>query len=207
MKHTRIALVSYKSGFALLGLSSIVLEIITLAQRGVFNFGNFFSYFTVLANIFAAAVLITSAIYVYQRRKSQRLDVLRGAAALYMILTGVVFATLLSKLDPRLLTAVPWDNTVLHYIMPIVLLLDWFIHPAQTKFTIKHILLWLVFPTVYVVYTLVRGGIVGWYPYPFLNPANGGYGSILVVSFFIAIFTVSAGVLLARTVRSKSSDA
>lgn len=191
-------IIGFKIGFALLAVSSIVLEIVTLSQRGVFDPANFFSFFTVQSNIFAAVVLLTSAWFAIRQKKSARLDVTRGAATLYMVLTGVVFATLLSKLDPRLLTAVPWDNTVLHYIMPVVLLIDWIIDRPAKSPTVKTILLWLVYPVAYVAYTLVRGHFVNWYPYPFLNPANGGYDSIAIVSAFIALFAGSAAVLLGR---------
>jgi hypothetical protein len=139
-----------------------------------------------------------------QYKTSKRLDTARGAATLYMVLTGVVFATLLSRLDPRLLTAVPWDNTVLHYIMPIVLLIDWVIDGPANSPTLRMILLWLAYPVVYVVYTLVRGHFVDWYPYPFLNPTNGGYDSIAVVSVFIALFAASAAVLLVRLAKIRT---
>jgi hypothetical protein len=191
-------MIGFKIGFALLALSSVVLEIVTLMQRGVFNPANFFSFFTIQANIFAAVVLLVSALFMMKRKKSKRLDVVRGASTLYMVLTGVVFATLLSNLDPRILTAVPWDNTVLHYIMPIVLLIDWLLDRSATSPTGRVILVWLIYPAVYVAYTLLRGALVNWYPYPFLNPVNGGYGSIAVVSIFIAVFTGSAAVLLAK---------
>ncbi len=197
----RMGIIGFKIGFGLLALSSIVLEIVTLSQRGVFNPANFFSFFTVQSNIFAAIVLLTSAWFAIRQRKSVRLDTARGAATLYMVLTGVVFATLLSNLDPRLLTAVPWDNTVLHYIMPVVLLIDWIVDSPANSPTVKMILLWLVYPIAYVVYTLLRGVFADWYPYPFLNPANGGYGSIAVVAAFIALFAGSAAVLLGRLAR------
>ena len=196
MKNKHIILASYKIGFALLGLSAVATEIIVLSQRGVFDAANFFSFFTILSNVFAAFVLMVSAIYVVRRSKSKRLDSFRGAATLYMVLTGVVFAVLLSGLDPRLLTAVPWDNTVLHYILPVILLIDWLIDPPRARISTRSVLLWLAFPQLYVAYSLLRGPIVGWYPYPFLNPANGGYDAILLVCVVITIFAVIAGFLL-----------
>jgi hypothetical protein len=38
---------------------------------------------------------------------------------------------------------------------------------------------------VWIVYTMIRGPIAGWYPYPFLDPANGGYGSVAVTTLVI----------------------
>lgn len=41
---------------------------------------------------------------------------------------------------------------------------------------------------VYVIYSLIRGPIVDWYPYPFLDPAKAGsYAGIAAYSVGIAI--------------------
>lgn len=47
------------------------------------------------------------------------LDILRSVTAVYILVVGIGFAILLSGLEGVLLTAVPWDNTVLHYITPL----------------------------------------------------------------------------------------
>ena len=53
----------------------------------------------------------------------------------------------------------------------------------------------------WTVFTLVRGAIDGWYPYPFLDPANGGYGTVAL--YAIAIMALLLGVIwLVATVGS-----
>jgi hypothetical protein len=47
----------------------------------------------------------------------------------------------------------------------------------------------------WLAYTLVKGPIVGKYPYPFLDPANGGYGTVAV--YCVAILLVMALVCVA----------
>ena len=43
-----------------------------------------------------------------------------------------------------------------------------------------------------------RGAIDGWYPYPFLNPANGGYGVVAAtVVAIIAAFLVLSAITIA----------
>lgn len=190
--------ITYKVFFALLAASSILLEILTLIDRSQFNGANFFSFFTVLSNMFASVMLLASALAVHRGIHSKRLNRFRGAAALFMVLTGVVFAVLLSGLDARVLTAVPWDNTVLHYIMPIVMLIDWIVDPPRPTLTMRDALWWLMIPVAYVGYSLIRGPIVNWYPYPFLDPSNGGYGSILLACAAIAVFTLGAAWLLIK---------
>ena len=51
----------------------------------------------------------------------------------------------------------------------------------------------MIYPLAWTVLTVIRGALDGWYPYPFLDPANGGYGAvvttvgIVVGSFVIAL--------------------
>jgi hypothetical protein len=178
-------LVTYKVLFGILGLSAIATEIYALTINGRFNFVNFFSFFTVESNLFAATMLIVSACMV-RKWQTKLLLTLRGAATLYMVTTGIVFSVLLSGLEATVLTAVPWDNIVLHYIMPIAVLADWLFDPPKSRIRFKNAIVWLVYPFVYVAYSLIRGQLVGWYPYPFLNPDTNGYIGIVVTSIGIA---------------------
>lgn len=168
-------------------MSSVVTEVLVLLHRGTFTPVNFFSFFTVESNIFAAMVLLFGGFTLLCPKKPVRYDMIRGAAVLYMAITGIIFAALLSGLDAGVLTAVPWDNTVLHYIMPIVVFGDWLLDPPVQRISFKRALIWLSYPFAYLVYTLVRGALVGWYPYPFLDAGKNSYESIAVVSLGIAV--------------------
>ena len=58
--------------------------------------------------------------------------------------------------------------------------------------------------------TLVRGAIDGWYPYPFLDPANGGYASvaIYVVGIFVGFLAIGAATMAAgNALRERRSGA
>lgn len=177
----------YRLFFGLLGFSAVVTEVATLQARGKLAPYNFFSYFTIESNLFAVVVLILSASALAQGMHSHPLALLRGAATLYTVTTGIVFALLLAGIEGAELTAVPWDNTVLHYIMPLALAVDWFIDLPKQRLTFRQAAVWLVFPMAYVVYSLVRGHFVHWYPYPFLNPNEHGYGAVAGTSVAIAV--------------------
>jgi hypothetical protein len=194
-------LVGYKLFFGLLGFSAIVTEIAVIVERGVWNPGNFFSFFTIESNILAVIAFLISAFAVYAKKKSKKVDYLRGAATFYMVVTGLVFAVLLSGIEGVALTAVPWDNVVLHYIIPIAVALDWIADQAS-RIAFKRALGWIAFPIAYLAYSLIRGPLVGWYPYPFLDPANGGYGKVLITAVVIAI----VGVVLIYVVSTFSGD-
>jgi hypothetical protein len=128
------------------------------------------------------------------------LDMWRGAAALYMATTGVVYVLLLSGLEDALQTQISWVNLVVHYIMPVVVVLDWLIDPPRRRVPFARALLWFVFPVVYLVYSLARGALVGRYPYPFLDPTGArGYGGVAVAAVFIAVGLVGFTALLAWT--------
>jgi hypothetical protein len=179
-------LIATRIFFALLAFSAVVTEIATLIERGNFIPANFFSYFTVVANLLAVIILLISALsVVVANGQSQRIAMLRGSSTLNMILVGIVFSLLLAGLDVEL-TAVPWDNTVLHYIMPIFVALDWFLELPNVRIAFRRALVWMTFPLVYVTYILIRGHFANWYPYPFLSPAERGYFGVAITSLLIA---------------------
>lgn len=85
-----------------------------------FSLVNYFSYFTIESNIAAAVVLIVGGLRDPQSRTWQTV---RGAVTLYMVITGIVYAVLLSDVDVTLNDA--WINAALHQVLPLVLLADW----------------------------------------------------------------------------------
>ena len=192
--------------FALLGFSAVVTEIATLVERNLFKPFNFFSYFTIQSNIFAFIILIISALAIANNKRSTRFNLLRGAATLYMVITGIVFAVLLARVEGATLTAVPWDNIVLHYIMPVVLLVDWLIDKPNKAIAFKNSLVWLIYPVTYVIYSLARGQIVNWYPYPFLDPNSNGYTGVLLTGLCIAALAIMLTYTLIKFTRNKSSN-
>ena len=178
----------YKLFFAVLVFIAIIVQFINgLVHNGLVPV-NFFSFFTIDSNILAAIAFILGAISYINGRTTQSITGLRGAALIYMTVTGVVYVLLLSGLEESLQTAIPWVNFVLHYLFPIVVIADWFIDRPTQRVSFRTAALWLIFPIVWFVYTLIRGPIVGWYPYPFLNPANGGYGQVAITCIIITLF-------------------
>lgn len=178
---------------ALLTLAAIGLQF-SLHIAASFSAVNFFSYFTNLSNLFACIVLLISA-FVARGRTSARLDALRFASTVNMLIVGIVFALLLRNTDLGAL--LPWINALLHYVMPVAVVLDWILKPPTTSIGVRHLALALVFPIVYLGYTVLRGSAIGWYPYPFLNPAVvGGTTGVALYALGIALAFVLAGLAL-----------
>lgn len=182
---SRSALALYRLLFSLLALAAIVVQLADLAGKGILNPVNYFSYLTIQSNLIGVAVLLIGAA-TWRAARSSTMELARGGAVVYLTITFVVFALLLSGTDVD--TAIPWVDTVLHKIFPLVVIVDWLIDPPVARLTLRQSLVWLVYPLVWVGYTLVRGAIAGWYPYPFLDPANGGYGSVAAYVVAILVF-------------------
>ena len=190
MVNNKKFLISYKLFFAFLGFSAIVTEIVATLERGVFNASNFFSFFTIEINILVCATFVLSALVLANGTKRRWLDILRSLTTVYILVVGIGFALLLSGLENVALTAVPWDNTVLHYIMPIAVLLDFIFDRPKSNINFKTGLLWISFPIIYVIYSLIRGVTVGWYPYPFLNPNLHGFGAVALTVLGLVVIGV-----------------
>ncbi len=207
MLRSQMFLISYKIFFALLSFGAVVTEIATLVERGYFTPLNFFSYFTIQTNILVFVTLLLSALALAAGRE-RRLDVLRSAVTVYILVVGIGFSLLLARMEGLVLTAVPWDNTVLHYIIPAAMLVDFLIDRPKRALSFKKSLVWLLFPVLYVTYALMRGAMTGWYPYPFLNPATSGYGSVaLTVIGLFVLGLILIAVVTWLTVSKKRSKA
>jgi len=176
-------------GFGALGLAAVIYQLSIQIDGGA-PVSNFLSFFTIESNILAALVLLATGLMPVARRPIWW-DRLRGAATLYMVTTGLVYNTLLLDVDVGNLAS--WVNNVVHRLMPVVILVDWLVAPPRNRIDRRNTLLWLVFPILYCVYSLIRGPFVDFYPYPFLDPRmDGGYGR---VALFVVVLAVSIGLL------------
>jgi len=149
---------------------------------------NFLSFFTIQSNLIAAVALAWLALRPAAGLPSLARDQLRSSTVLYMSVTGVVFALLLSGLQEQLQVTIPWVDNVLHRLIPVLLVADWILDPPSPRLTLGSALVALVFPLAWLTYTLIRGAVVDWYPYPFLDPAQpGGYTTVAIYSTVITI--------------------
>ena len=206
-----------RAAMALLILAAIVTqagrtgELAVAAGRDLgTTLANFFSFFTILSNVGSVVVLAGAAIWFWMRGKDAAheprvLGLALASISTYMIVTGIVYNSLLRGVELAPGTTVWWTNEVLHVVGPIFLLLDVFVGPRRRCLGWGAIAVVLIFPLAWVVYTVVRGELVmnpvtgepWWYPYPFLNPHLGGYPSVwlYVVGIAVALAVVAAGVV------------
>jgi hypothetical protein len=169
----------------LLVVAAIATAAASLVNEGRFDPTRFFAFFTIQSNLIGVAAFAWLLATPGQGRRSRGLELLRGAAVVYLAVTFFVVIFLLSGEDVQL--DLVWVDVVLHKIFPVVILLDWIVDPPMVRLTYRDALLWLVFPIAWVVLTLMRGAVDDWYPYPFLDPANGGYGVVAIVVVAITL--------------------
>jgi hypothetical protein len=170
---------------------------------------NRFSFFTVQSNFIATAAYITAASAILGNRKlGGWFRYLRGAAVLYMLVTGIIYALLLSD------TAVnpnpgqfDWSNFILHQFGPFFITVWWLLWPSRLPISSYGSLVWLIFPVLWLIYTFVRASITSWYPYPFLDPEQVG-GTLEVTMYVLGITLVFMilSLLLAWISRARANN-
>ena len=173
------------------------------------SMGNLFSYFTILTNLLIAVSLTVqffgtrSRLYIFFKNAS-----VRSAITLYIFIVALVYNTVLRGI----VTLNGWNllvDTLLHVIVPILYIIGWFIYVPKGILQWKNGISWIFFPLGYLIYSLIRGAIYGWYPYPFLNVNDLGYPKVFInIAMMILVF-FAAGLCLIKlnqALKNKSSQ-
>ncbi len=197
-------------GFAaLVALIGLVIEIFVTANYDASHFAtplsrvfNMLFYFTILSNIIT--LVMSALLFVRLDRTSMPFKVVRLSGLLGITVTGLVYhAALAGAHHP---TGWGWvGNLIVHYIVPIMAVVGWLIFGPRGLTSRRIAMFSIVFPAVYFVVTLIRGPIVHWYPYPFLDVDAHGYGRVLVNCVLVAIvfFAVAFGAALLDNVLTR----
>jgi hypothetical protein len=139
-----------------------------------FTPGNFFAYLTIQSNILFLAVSVIAGIVALRGEDDAPwLDLARATVLSTTVSCGVIFALIIGQAGSRgFRIDVPWSDIALHFVLPAVAVLDWVIGPGRGPAPWRSVGFVLTFMLGWGVVTLVRGPIVGWYPYFFLDPAQ-----------------------------------
>jgi len=153
---------------------------------------NVFCFFTIQSNILVGVASTLLALRL--KRSSQAFAVLRLTGLVAITITAVVYHTVLS--DLRELT--DWALTadvLLHTLVPLLAILGWLLFGPRSLTSPRIAVLTLIFPICWLAFTLIRGPIVDFYPYPFLDVNDLGYPAVLANSALVALLfaTVAAG--------------
>ncbi|WP_106815667.1 Pr6Pr family membrane protein [Microbacterium timonense] len=152
-----------------------------------------FSFFTIQSNLFVLGTSIALALNIFRDGKLWR--VLRFDALLGIIITGLVYETILAPLVH--LEGWAFVATIgFHYISPWATLVGWLLFGPRPRATWATTAWAFVWPLLWLIYTFVHGAVTGWYPYPFLDVNTIGFAdSVRNSAVVLAIGVVIAIVL------------
>lgn len=188
-------------------LVTLLTQIIDLATHDALEPTEYFAYFTIDTTILEIAVLaLTGWSALARRRDGVPLTAAALAVVPYAMVTGIVYNATLRGLPPEGYQAVGWPNEVMHVVVPVFFVVDWFLlrllDRGRPALPWRSVWLALAFPAVWIAVTMLRGALTGWYPYPFLEPDNpdgvAGIAAYIVgIAVFVAI-VAAFGVLVTR---------
>jgi len=154
---------------------------------GIFRVIDTLSYFTIWS-VFLVALTMT-LIYKNPNSQNTKLHTLRLTSLMMISITAIFYILLLSQDDDPQSWNV-YTNFLNHYLTPAVTILVFVLFGPRKWFKFNTVFLALIIPTVFLIYTFIRGAIINKYPYPFLDVASEGYPATLnqVATILIAGF-------------------
>jgi hypothetical protein len=156
---------------------------------------NYFLFMTVMSNILVALTM-TAALLPKGNQLTQFFKRPQTQSAVLVYIT-VVFAGyhfLLADLFHH--TGLNyWADMSLHYFIPLLYAVYWIFLNKKTELHFRLIGKWLIFPSIYLVFSMVRGAIDGYYPYPFLD-----FEKVGMEVFFISVGFLVLGYVLCSAV-------
>lgn len=160
----------------------------------------YFSFFTILSNLLAA-LTATCALRSSHRAGFFAEAAVRGGVASCMGLTGLVYFFVLSSTWAP--TGAQWlVDKALHYLTPLAYLGWWLVAAEHGRLRWSDPLRWLLFPGVFLLWSLLHGLWSGWYPYPFLEVGTLGYAAVLRNGLLVGALFVALGLLVVAVDRA-----
>ena len=129
---------------------------------------------------------------------------LKGAFTLYITITFVVFAVLLSSSSPTTGWAA-FSNIVVHYITPIAFIIDWILTEIQKQYKWNYLLYWMIYPLCYILFAVIFDIITGDFIYYFFDINHGIPVLFMYISGLIA-FGIALGCLYIGINRRRTKE-
>ncbi|MGX7827288.1 Pr6Pr family membrane protein [Actinokineospora sp. 24-640] len=144
---------------------------------------NMFCFFTIQSNVIVVA---TSALLARDPdRAGPVFAVFRLAGLIGIAVTGVVYHTVLRGLY-ELQGPAHVADLLLHTASPVLTVVGWLLHGPRDRIAARTAACALLFPALWLVFTLARGPIADFYPYPFVDVTRLGYPAVLLNCLLVA---------------------
>lgn len=192
MKRILALVFSFTGWFALIMQYNLMLEHSDLPFWEITI--RFFSYFTILTNLIVAVYF---TFQIFNRNPDKKSGILT-AITVYILIVGLIYQIILrSTWNPTGMQKLV--DELLHTIIPVLVVIYWYLFENKTSLNYRHILKWSIYPLLYLIYILIRGNFSGFYPYPFINVSEIGFTNVIINSFWILIFFTGLSVILIKT--------
>lgn len=177
-------------------LVTMAMQIANRVENNAFDPGEYFSYFTIESCLIAVVVLVVGGVMAFRGPRDTVLyTTIRMSALAYAVVTAGVYNLLLRYVPYEGFVGLTWPNEVMHVWIPLFILLDWLFSPGRPALPWTALRVVVIFPIAWLGYTLIRGAVTNYYPYPFLDPATGGWVSVLAYIVGLTAFIVGIAAL------------
>ncbi len=174
----------YRAAFAAVAWFGLITQYAIVVSSGEYDsvLVSTFSYFgflTVWSNLFVALAVTFPLVGAPTKLAEffERPDT-RAAILLYISFVGVSFHILLAHIyQPEGMEAVA--NFLMHTLVPILYVVDWVAFSGKRSVSYANIPYWLIFPTVYGLWSITQGLVLGKFPYSFVDVVQFGYPAVL----------------------------
>lgn len=183
-------------------------EVWTGYLRGTHAFGRVvrvLSFFTIQSNLLCGYVGLTLALDPHRDGPVWR--AVRLAGLFGITVTGIVYSAVLADAHQPNGSSEIFVNTIVHYVVPIMVVLGWLLFGPRPRIERRTVVLSLAFPVLWIGYTVIRGAVVHWYPYPFADVDALGYGRVAINGVLIVgLLAVVAGAFAYGDRRLRSTE-
>ena len=176
---------------ALAGFTGLVIQLFVAADAEPVLFHtasgrvfNVFCFFTIQSNIIVGVTTLLLALD--SKRSSILFNTFRLTGVVAIAITGVVYHSVLSQLFDLESWALVADN-LLHTVVPIMAVVGWLMFGPRGLTSPRIMQLSVLFPIAWLIFTLIRGSVVDFYPYPFVDVIHLGYGRVLINCVWVAV--------------------
>ncbi len=188
-----------KSLTVLTGMSGVLVSLLQSAKDGYNHWARRFLYFTAQSNIWIGSVcllLLFAPLFPLGERALHRVYVLKYVFTVSILITGLVFCTLLAPFAPESYHLLTFTGYLTHVFSPAFAVADFFVDDYPLRLQKRHLFYSVVPPLFYFLSTMLFSGLKvdfgrgEYYPYYFLNfrsPA-GFFGFSGEAPFFLGSF-------------------
>ena len=160
------------------------------------NLANSISFFTIQTNMLIALSLTILLFFPATKVGSffSKISV-QSSLTLYIVIVSLIYNFALRSSWNQDYPQVVYDN-ILHVVTPVFYVLRWIIYIPKGTLKWSNSLKWLVYPLAYLLYSLVRGAIVQWYPYFFVDMRKISYSELLINTLVVLFAFLIIGAIL-----------